>query len=83
MKRWQKTLSNALMALLLIVLVGPFLVPVPALTDVKSAAQLADLDSKFITVNHLSVHYKELGQGDTTFILLLMGAVLAFLKNRL
>jgi len=45
-------------------------VPVPPLTDTVPAGQLADPDSKFIKVNGLNVHYKEIGQGDTTFILL-------------
>ncbi|MEP7135183.1 MAG: alpha/beta hydrolase [Chloroflexota bacterium] len=70
MKRWQKTLLIILAVILGIVLIGPFLIPVPALTDTVPAAQLTDSDSKFIKINGLNVHYKEVGQGDTTFILL-------------
>jgi pimeloyl-ACP methyl ester carboxylesterase len=59
-----------LIALLLIVLIGPFLIPVPPLTNTVPAQQLADADSRFINVNGVNVHYKIYGQGEPTFILL-------------
>ncbi len=70
MKTWQKILLGLLVFLLLAVLVGPFLVPVPPLADSVSEKELAEPDSRFIDVNGLTVHYKEMGQGETTFILL-------------
>lgn len=70
MKRWQKVALIVLVVVLGIVLIGPFLVPVPPLTDTVPAAQLADPDSKFVKIGQLNVHYKEIGQGDITFILL-------------
>lgn len=70
MKPWQKILLIVLVVILGVVLIGPFLVPVPPLTDTVPAAQLADPDSKFIKIGQLNVRYKEMGQGDTTFILL-------------
>lgn len=70
MKRWQKILSTLVLFLLVSVLFGPFLVPVPPLEDTVPEKELADSDSRFIDVNGLSVHYKEMGQGETTFILL-------------
>lgn len=59
-----------LLVLLLVLLVGPFLVPVPPLTDTVSPRQLADSDSQFLEVNGLEVHYKTAGQGSPSIILL-------------
>lgn len=70
MKRWQKTLVVSLSILAVIVLIGPFLIPVPPLAGLKTEQELADPDSQFIEVNGVTVHFKEQGQGDTTFILL-------------
>ena len=56
--------------LLLILMVGPFLVPVPPLENTVPAEQLTDPDSQFIEVNGLRVHYKIHGQGEPFFILL-------------
>lgn len=70
MKRWQKLLFGILVFLLLALLLGPFLVPVPALTDTVSERELADPDSLFIPVGELTVHYKEMGMGEPVFILL-------------
>jgi len=70
MKRWQKNLLIILAVILVLVLVGPFLIPVPELDGLSTERELADPDSKFIDINNLTVHYKEMGQGDTTFILL-------------
>ncbi len=70
MKRWQKTALIILAVVLALVLIGPFLVPVPELPGLVSERELADPDSKFAEVNNLTVHYKDIGNGDTTFILL-------------
>lgn len=59
-----------LLVLLAILLIGPFLVPVPPLENTVSAESLADVDSLFIEVNGLNVHYKKFGEGEPTFILL-------------
>lgn len=56
--------------ILVIVLIGPFLVPVPPLEDTVPVESLVDPDSKFIEVNGIDVHYKVYGQGEPTFILL-------------
>jgi len=55
---------------IILVTVGPFLVPVKPVTGTVDEKTLADLDSKFITINGISVHYKEQGSGDKTYILL-------------
>jgi pimeloyl-ACP methyl ester carboxylesterase len=57
-------------ALLLLLGIGPFLVPVPPLEDTVTPEQLADPDSHFIEVNNLTVHYKQRGSGDPKLLLL-------------
>ncbi len=59
-----------LIVLLVLIIVGPFLVPVPPLENTKPVESLADPDSRFIEVNHLNVHYKSFGQGEPVYILL-------------
>lgn len=56
--------------LLLMLLVVPFLIPVPALEDTRSIQELADPDSQFIQINGLDVHVKTRGQGEPVFVLL-------------
>jgi pimeloyl-ACP methyl ester carboxylesterase len=70
MKNWQKILIFLILFLFLLLAVGPFLIPVPPLADTVPAAQLADPDSQFVALNGLLVHYKEMGAGQPTFILL-------------
>ena len=68
-KGWKITLS-ILAALLVLILVGPFLVPVPPLEDTQPPQSLADEDSQFIEINGLSVHTKQQGTDTPAFILL-------------
>lgn len=70
MKKQPKILFGILLFLLLALAVGPFLVPIPPLTDTVSERDLADPDSRFIQVGELTVHYKERGAGEPVFILL-------------
>jgi pimeloyl-ACP methyl ester carboxylesterase len=70
MSRWKKFFLGMGIFLCLIVSIGPFLVPVPTLDGLVPAAYFADPDSKFIDINNVTVHYKEAGNGETTFILL-------------
>jgi pimeloyl-ACP methyl ester carboxylesterase len=56
--------------LLLAVLVGPLLVPVPPLSGLRPAKELADADSQFIRLNNLDVHIKTRGQGEPVFVLM-------------
>jgi pimeloyl-ACP methyl ester carboxylesterase len=63
MKKFWRILLIVLASLLVIVLVGPFLVPVPPAPGTVPVQQLADPDSQFVEINGLSVHYKMLGQG--------------------
>ncbi len=70
MKRQHKIILTILGILLLLLVVGPFLIPIPPLENTSPPAQLADPDSQFIDINGLTVHYKETGSGDTVFLLL-------------
>jgi pimeloyl-ACP methyl ester carboxylesterase len=68
-KGWKITLIT-FTVLLLLVLVGPFLVPVPALENTQPVAALAEPDSIFLEINGLNVHFKQAGSGEPAFILL-------------
>ena len=70
MKKIWRGLLIILTILLLVVLVGPFLIPVPPLKDTLPPEQLADPDSKFIEINGLTVHVKTMGKGQPVFVLL-------------
>ncbi|MBK8782195.1 MAG: alpha/beta hydrolase [Anaerolineales bacterium] len=69
-KRFFRAAGIILVALILILSIGPFLIPVPPLENTVPAEQLADTDSKFIKVNGINIHYKTWGQGEPTFVLL-------------
>jgi len=70
MKKFLKAIGIIIGALLVLLLVVPFLIPVPPPENTVPAEGLADPDSKFIEVNGLSEHYKIFGQGEPVFILL-------------
>jgi len=70
MKKFLRTTGIVFGIILLLLLVVPFLIPVPPLENTVPAEQLTDPDSKFIEVNGVNVHYKTYGQGELTFILL-------------
>ena len=55
---------------LLVVLVGPLILPIPPLPEPIATADLADPDSRFIDVNSIQVHYKIAGSGEPVIILL-------------
>lgn len=68
-KVWKITLI-AVGVVLAIALIGPFLIPIPALENTQPAAALADADSQFVAINGLTVHYKTVGSGEPAVILL-------------
>ena len=71
MKRRIGRIALAVSAILLVaVLVGPFLVPVPPLEGTLPPRALGDPDSQFIEINGLNVHVKNMGQGEPVFVLL-------------
>jgi pimeloyl-ACP methyl ester carboxylesterase len=59
-----------LLVILLMIGVGPFLVPVPPLEGMKPVSALADADSLFMEINGIRVHYKQMGEGEPFFVLL-------------
>jgi pimeloyl-ACP methyl ester carboxylesterase len=59
-----------LLVLLLILLVGPFLVPVPPAPGTMPPESLAGPDSSFVEIKGLNVHFQMMGQGQWVFILL-------------
>ena len=67
---WRRFWAGLLIALVLLILVGPFLVPVPPLQGTVPAAHLADPASQFVELNGLAVHYKTAGAGAPALILL-------------
>ena len=69
-RRIRKSLLVILGFLLVVVLVGPFLVPVPALEGQAPPKELADTDSRFIDIGDVTVHYKQYGHGEPAFFLL-------------
>ena len=68
--KFLRTTGIILTVLVLIVLIGPFLIPVPPLENTVPVEQLVDADSKFVEVNGVNVHYKTWGEGAPTFVLL-------------
>ena len=62
MKIWENVNRRSCF-LLLAVLIGPFLVPVAALSGTVDEKQLADADSNFTQVHGIDVHYKKMGSG--------------------
>lgn len=68
-KGWKITLI-IIVSLFLLILVGPFLVPVPPLENTQPPQALADPDSQFVEINGINVHYKKQGEGSPVFILL-------------
>jgi pimeloyl-ACP methyl ester carboxylesterase len=65
-----RALATALLIILAVLLVGPFLVPIAPLQDTVPPESLADADSRFVEVKGVQVHYKMAGQGKPVFVLL-------------
>ncbi len=75
MKRVVIVILSIVAVLALIVLVGPFLVPVSPLEGLQPPEALADENSQFMTVpfegtDGIALHYREAGEGDPSFVLL-------------
>jgi pimeloyl-ACP methyl ester carboxylesterase len=70
MKKIWRILLIILAVLLFVVLIGPFLVPVPPAAGTVPPQQLADANSQFVEIDGILVHYKMMGQGQPYIILL-------------
>ncbi len=71
-QRWVRTAAGGVIGVSLLVLVGPFLVPVPPLPDVHPPEELADADSRFVEAGGLRLHYKTAGAAQDDMPLLLL-----------
>ena len=65
-----KIAGITLLGFLILVMVVPFIVPVPPLENTTTAAALADTDSRFLDVQGVNLHYKEYGSGEPVMVLL-------------
>jgi pimeloyl-ACP methyl ester carboxylesterase len=75
MSKWLKIVLIIVLVIAVIVLIGPFLVPVPELEGLQSAQALASENSQFTTIpfpgtDGIDIHYIEGGNGGTSFVLL-------------
>lgn len=70
MKTWKKTLLWIGSILLVLLLVGPFLVPIPPLENTHPPQDLAGPRSQFMELRGLDVHVVEVGEGEPVFLLL-------------
>lgn len=75
MKRLFKIILVILAVLLLIVLIGPFLVPVRPLEGMQPPSALAQENSQFMTLPYpgtdgIDIHYRTGGEGEPAFVLL-------------
>ncbi|MBF4509492.1 MAG: alpha/beta hydrolase [Aeromicrobium sp.] len=70
MRRVARVIGWVVLAIATLVLVGPFLVPVPPLEGAVDARSLADDTSHFITVNGIDVHYRTAGSGSPVIVLM-------------
>lgn len=75
MKKILRYVAYPTLFLLLLLLIGPFLVPVSPLPGLKTAPELAGPESQFVTIpftgtTGLALHFQQGGTGEKKFILL-------------
>jgi pimeloyl-ACP methyl ester carboxylesterase len=70
MRRLWRGLAISLIVVLALLLVGPFLIPIPTLQGTVPPERLADADSHFADVDGLRLHYKIMGDGEPAVVLL-------------
>jgi len=70
MKRPARRALSVAGALALVLLIGPFLVPVPALRGTADPRALADEQSRFVDIGGVDIHYKVYGAGEPTIVLM-------------
>jgi pimeloyl-ACP methyl ester carboxylesterase len=70
MKPWIRYLAIAIGSILLIVFVGPLIIPIPPLSDTLPPKALAGPDSLFIEIDGIEVHYQSAGEGEPVILLL-------------
>ena len=70
MKKGWKIFLITIAVVVILIGVGPFLIPVPPLENSATPQELAGPDSRFIELEGLSIHYLVKGEGEPVFILL-------------
>ena len=70
MKKWVKIGIVIGIVLLLLLAIGPFLVPIPPLEGTVPPQTLADADSRFVEVKGVTLHTKREGEGKPALVLL-------------
>jgi len=70
MKPWKRNLAILLGVMLVIIIIGPLIIPIPPLKDTLPPKELAGPDSRFIEINGIDVHYQSIGEGEPVFLLL-------------
>ena len=70
MKPLRRIILVVIVITILILTIGPFLIPIPPLENTFPTSELADPDSKFVTIHNINTHYKIAGKGDNTLMLL-------------
>jgi pimeloyl-ACP methyl ester carboxylesterase len=68
-RRWPRRLAWTIFALLLVLGLGPFLLPLPSL-DTVPPAELASPEDRFVDLDGITVRYREWGRGSPSFLLL-------------
>ena len=70
LKKVLKTLLYVVWGLLMVLVVGPFLVPVRGVEGTATAEELAADNGRFVDVDGLQVYYEQSGSGDPALVLL-------------
>jgi pimeloyl-ACP methyl ester carboxylesterase len=68
-KGWKITLI-IIASLLVLLVLGPLVIPIPPAKNTQPVQAFTDADSQFVEINGLNVHYKMAGAGNPVFILL-------------
>jgi pimeloyl-ACP methyl ester carboxylesterase len=68
--KWIKRLLFLIFVLIIVLLIAPFFLTIPALENTKPVDELVDSDSEFVKLGGLDVHYKQRGDGSPVIILL-------------
>jgi len=68
--KWIKRLLFLIFILIIILLIAPFFLTIPALENTKPVDELFESDSKMVKLGGLDVHYKQRGDGKPVIILL-------------
>ncbi len=70
MKKVLRVAGFTLVILLMLLAVLPLVIPIPPAADVVPVEQLADADSQFVEIDGINFHYKSMGFGASSMVLL-------------